>query len=268
MIAPGEPGQRPEVRIRYRGPRNEAPVFRVFRTGDGAAAARAALPRRRATRGPSGTAGCARAGRAGGRLRVHGPGARPRRQPHRGPGADPERAQRATGNRACRCGAFTLAGPLDVMPGRRGGAPARSAPSTAPSTSSCRASGRRGRSCAASGSAGRCGCGCRAGRARASTSCASGPGDRRAVWPLAVAGPAADDGLGGPPAAARGAPGAHLAGPQRGGRRPRRLRGHAARGAARCRSSASSRAAPCRRASAPRARRCCASSTGRGSTTT
>ena len=35
VIAPGEPGQRPEVRIRYRGPRNRAPVFRIFRTGDG-----------------------------------------------------------------------------------------------------------------------------------------------------------------------------------------------------------------------------------------
>ena len=35
VIAPGEPGQQPEVRLRYRGPPNEAPVFRVFRTGDG-----------------------------------------------------------------------------------------------------------------------------------------------------------------------------------------------------------------------------------------
>jgi hypothetical protein len=33
VIAPGEPGQRPRVRIRYRGPRNRAPEFRVFRTG-------------------------------------------------------------------------------------------------------------------------------------------------------------------------------------------------------------------------------------------
>jgi hypothetical protein len=36
VIAPGEPGQRPEVRIRYRGPRNKAPVFRIFRTDAGA----------------------------------------------------------------------------------------------------------------------------------------------------------------------------------------------------------------------------------------
>ena len=35
VIAPGEPGQRPEVRLRYRGPRNQAPVFRVFRTDQG-----------------------------------------------------------------------------------------------------------------------------------------------------------------------------------------------------------------------------------------
>src|SRR5215210_1184550 len=35
VIAPGEPGQDPRVRIRYRGPRNEAPEFRIFRTDDG-----------------------------------------------------------------------------------------------------------------------------------------------------------------------------------------------------------------------------------------
>jgi len=35
VIAPGEPGQRPEVRIRYYGPVNQAPEFRVFRTDDG-----------------------------------------------------------------------------------------------------------------------------------------------------------------------------------------------------------------------------------------
>ena len=35
VIAPGEPGQRPRVRIRYRGPRNEFPEFRVFRTDGG-----------------------------------------------------------------------------------------------------------------------------------------------------------------------------------------------------------------------------------------
>jgi FlgD Ig-like domain len=32
VIAPREPGQRPEVTIRYQGPRNSAPEFRVFRT--------------------------------------------------------------------------------------------------------------------------------------------------------------------------------------------------------------------------------------------
>jgi hypothetical protein len=35
VIAAGEPGQRPRVRIRYRGPRNQAPEFRIFRTDDG-----------------------------------------------------------------------------------------------------------------------------------------------------------------------------------------------------------------------------------------
>lgn len=35
VIAPGEPGQSARVRIRYRGPRNEAPEFRIFRTDGG-----------------------------------------------------------------------------------------------------------------------------------------------------------------------------------------------------------------------------------------
>src|SRR5436190_14717587 len=35
VIAPGQPGQRPHVVIRYAGPRNFAPEFRVFRTDDG-----------------------------------------------------------------------------------------------------------------------------------------------------------------------------------------------------------------------------------------
>jgi FlgD Ig-like domain len=34
VIAPGEPGQAPEVELRYDGPPNEAPEFRVFRTDD------------------------------------------------------------------------------------------------------------------------------------------------------------------------------------------------------------------------------------------
>src|SRR5215211_698302 len=34
LIAPRAPGQQPEVTIRYRGPRNNAPEFRVFRTDD------------------------------------------------------------------------------------------------------------------------------------------------------------------------------------------------------------------------------------------
>jgi hypothetical protein len=35
VIAPGAPGQAPEVRIRYAGPKNEAPEFRIFRTDEG-----------------------------------------------------------------------------------------------------------------------------------------------------------------------------------------------------------------------------------------
>jgi hypothetical protein len=34
VIAPREPGQAPEVTIRYEGPRNKAPEFRIFRTDD------------------------------------------------------------------------------------------------------------------------------------------------------------------------------------------------------------------------------------------
>jgi hypothetical protein len=36
VIAPGDPGQRPRVVVRYRGPRNQAPEFRIFRTDAGA----------------------------------------------------------------------------------------------------------------------------------------------------------------------------------------------------------------------------------------
>jgi hypothetical protein len=35
VVATGLPGETPSVRLRYRGPRNNAPVIRVFRTGDG-----------------------------------------------------------------------------------------------------------------------------------------------------------------------------------------------------------------------------------------
>jgi hypothetical protein len=35
VVATGLPGETPRVRLRYRGPANKAPVFRVFRTGDG-----------------------------------------------------------------------------------------------------------------------------------------------------------------------------------------------------------------------------------------
>ena len=35
VVATGLPGETPSVRLRYRGPKNEAPVVRVFRTDDG-----------------------------------------------------------------------------------------------------------------------------------------------------------------------------------------------------------------------------------------
>ena len=35
VVATGLPGETPTVRLRYRGPKNNAPVFRVFRTDDG-----------------------------------------------------------------------------------------------------------------------------------------------------------------------------------------------------------------------------------------
>ena len=35
VIATGLPGEPPQVRLRYRGPKNDAPVVRVFRTGEG-----------------------------------------------------------------------------------------------------------------------------------------------------------------------------------------------------------------------------------------
>ena len=35
VVATGLPGETPSVRLRYRGPKNSAPVFRVFRTDDG-----------------------------------------------------------------------------------------------------------------------------------------------------------------------------------------------------------------------------------------
>ena len=35
VISPGLPGQKPAVRVSYRGPRNEAPEYRIFRTDEG-----------------------------------------------------------------------------------------------------------------------------------------------------------------------------------------------------------------------------------------
>ena len=69
VIAPGEPGQRPEVTIRYRGPKNSAPEFRVFRTDD---AAKPHVVRRFRGDGRSG-----RLARRGGDRRAARPGPRP-----------------------------------------------------------------------------------------------------------------------------------------------------------------------------------------------
>ena len=151
------------------------------------AAARAALPRRRGRAGRLGRAAARGQARAGGRLRLHGPGARPRRQPDRGP-ARRSRARAPRGRApACRCGPSRSRG---RWPWSR---PARwracgSGPSTAPSTSCCRGWGRRARWCAGERIGGSF-------RVRVPRRTRTGvylvrvrAGDRRAVWPLAVAG--------------------------------------------------------------------------------
>ena len=55
VIAPGVPGGARRVRVRYSGPRNAAPEFRVFRTDVTAAAGGAPVPRRRARAAGCGT---------------------------------------------------------------------------------------------------------------------------------------------------------------------------------------------------------------------
>ena len=242
VIAPGEPGQQPEVRLRYRGPSNEAPVFRVFRTGDGPP--RLVLRFRGNGNREAVWDGRLREGRAAPEgdyaftVQVRDRAGNPTEAPAPTPSA---RTARAGNGRVGQ--ALHARGAAGRDPGRRRGSPAgralRPLLRLRPVAAGVAAAG----GARASGSAGRSGCGCRAGRARASTSVRVRAGDRRAVWPLAVAGLPADAGVGGPPATARGAAGAHVAGPQPRRRRPRRLRRTRcpARGA--CRSSASSRAA-------------------------
>ena len=118
MVATGLPGETPTVRLRYRGPENRAPVFRVFRTDDG----KPHIVRRfRGRPEPDGRLGrpgerrpAAHDARAGGRLRVHGGRARPGGQPDGGAaaGARPRVARAGTGVSVRR---FTLRGPLSAV---------------------------------------------------------------------------------------------------------------------------------------------------------
>ena len=104
VIAPREPGQNPEVTLRYEGPRNNAPEFRVFRTDD---AAKPHVVRR--FRGDGRTRRLAR--RGGHRPREHRAGARRRLRLH----ASPCATARATS---------PWRRPRSRAPGSRGPAPA------------------------------------------------------------------------------------------------------------------------------------------------
>ena len=189
--------------------------------------------------------------------------------PTEAPAPDAERAHRPAGNRACRSGRFTLSGPLDGGPRRRPWRACEVGPfdrsfefvlsrlgSPRPVVRGERIGGSL--PCAgAAPDAHRRLPGARAGRATAAPS-------GRWPWPGLPQTP----GSAGPTAAARGAAGALVAGPQPRGRRPRRLRGHAPRGAAAATRARVRGRRAAAAASGRRARRCCASSTGRGSTTT
>ena len=145
----------------------------------------------------------------------------------RGAGRDPERRGQPSRHRRVG-GGFTLEGPLDVggrrLAGRARGRPAR--PQLRLRAVALRRPQplRRGGPdrAAASGS------GCRATRKTGVYLVRVRSGDRRAVWPLAVARPAADRAASGAPAGVL--PALTLAGPQPGGRRPRRLCRHPPRG--------------------------------------
>ena len=267
VIAPGEPGQQPGgapalQRPVQRGARVPGlPHRATARPGWCCASAAAATAR------PSGTGGCAR---GGSRRRATTP-SRSRCATARATRPRPRR--RLPSARTARAGTgvsvrpFTLAGPLDVIPA---GAVARLRVGPFDRSFGFVLS--------------RLGSPRPVVRGRADRRVVPGAGaapDAHGRLPRAGAGrkparrlaarrgrAAADAGIGGPPAAARGAPGAHVAGPQPRGRRPRRLPGLAARRAARAARARVRGRRPPRRASARRARRSCASSTGRGSTTT
>ncbi len=263
-------GPEPRGDAALRGPAQQRPrVPRVPHRRRGQAARGAALPRRRADRHL--------ARRGGHRPRGHGPGprrrlrlqrlrARPRGQPRRGAGRDPARPGRAArhrrggaqlhAERTARRGGGGLAGGahrravrplhrLRALALRRSGAdPARRAHRGAlPRERAARHEDRRV------------------------------PGAREVRAPprrVAAGGgrPAAVEAGGQPAAPAGGAARDLLAGPQPGGRRPRRLRRHAPGRAAPSSSTGPSAVAGCRPASPPRWRRCCATSNASGSPTT
>ena len=242
VVATGLPGETPSVRLRYRGPKNKAPVFRVFRTDDGkphiVRRFRGGPNRDRRLGRPGEQRPAADGARAGGRLRVHG------RACATAPATSPRRRSRCRAPRWPRPGTgvsvrrFTLRGPLSAVTagafahlevgpvdrsfdwvvsrlGRPQGRAARRSrgrplPHPDPEQDQDR----------------------RLPRPRAG-------GEQRAVWPLAVAGlPPKERPRPGAPAgrAAR----AHLAGTEPRGRRRRRLRRPPAVRAAPCGSTAHS----------------------------
>ena len=120
VIAPGEPGQSPEVTIRYRGPANQAPEFRVFRTDDDGKPQvvrrfRGDGPQRRLARRGGDRAAGDRAG-ARRRLRLHGQRARQGRQPGGGARRDPDAPRSRRPGTGVSVRSFTLRGPLGVVP--------------------------------------------------------------------------------------------------------------------------------------------------------
>ena len=200
VVATGLPGETPSVRLRYRGPKNKAPVVRVFRTDDGkphivrrfrGGPNRGAVWDGQVSDGP----GAHRPG-AGGRLRLHGRRARPRRERDRGAAPGAAGGGGAARARASRCAASRCA--ARCRPSRR--APTRTSRSgrwTAASTGSCRGSAiPRPFSTAAAWPAASAS-GSRARRGPASTWCASAPAmtapSGRSPWPACrPAAPAAD----------------------------------------------------------------------------
>ena len=133
-----------------------------------------------------GTAGCARAGRGGGGLRLHRPGARPRRQRGQGSRGGPDRAHRPARHRGV--GPAAHASRPAVGGSRRGARPARGRAlrplvrvrPLAPRRATAGEAGRAHRRALPGPDPATARTGVYLVRVRA--------GDRRAVWPVAVAG--------------------------------------------------------------------------------